>query len=306
MKKTRKMTKADLLVSTRAKLAKPLKSVRAGKVADSVQVNVPAGCMLVPLRVLNAQLHRAERDLRFRQTHPEDSVTYGVPEELARPLVVAAARTPSRQREVSESDLEAQAAAETAAVRAAEARFKPVVDLARKEKLTAERLLDAARAEGGEMVGLKRFLSFASDVTSISDDEHVHRASSEPVPLSYQATKSYPLKVKVNDFHPQARQATVVLAEAPASCPLFTTKDIGKRRITVKSINDEADLVLIGLLAAYKVPALLTLKLTARIAAGKLAFSGSVSSSVWSDSTAVELREAMRNQTMELFSEAAK
>jgi hypothetical protein len=306
MKTKREKTKADLLVSTRARLAKPLKTVLAGKIADSEKVNVPAGCKLVPLGVLNAQLRRAERDLRFRQIHPEDAVIYGVPEELARPLTVAAARTPSRQQDMSEADLDGQAAAETEAVRAAEARLKPVITLARKQQLNAEDLVAAARGEGGEAVGLKRFLSFGSDATSISDDEHVHRAIPEPLPASYDAGQSYQLKIKVKDFHPQELQATVVLAEVPLDCPLFTKKDVGTRRIYIKSINNETDLLLLGLLAAYKVPAVLTLKLIARIGAGKLAFSGTLCSSVSNDSTLAALRDAMRSKTMELFAEVGK
>lgn len=233
-----KSSKADLAVSTRAKLGRPITAVSAGKVEDSENLNIPAGCKLVPRSVLYAHLDRAERDLRLRQTHPENCVRYGVPEELARSLAVAAARIPARHQSLNEAELVSLAAAEAESVRAAEARLEPIIARARKHELPLEDLLEAVREEGSEKIGLNRFVSFSSDATSIVDDEHVRRASAVPVPSLYDAQQPYQVAIMVKEFSPAKGEVKLLLRELPAECPLFSKKDIGRCEITLKSFNE--------------------------------------------------------------------
>lgn len=300
-----KSSKADLAVSTRAKLGRPITAVSAGKVEDSENLNIPAGCKLVPRSVLYAHLDRAERDLRLRQTHPENCVRYGVPEELARSLAVAAARIPARHQSLNEAELVSLAAAEAESVRAAEARLEPIIARARKHELPLEDLLGAVREEGSEKIGLNRFVSFSSDATSIVDDEHVRRASAVPVPSLYDAQQPYQVAIMVKEFRPAKGEVKLLLRELPAECPLFSKKDIGRCEITLKSFNDETELLFLGLLAAYKVPAVLELKLSGRVGAGKVTFSGALCGSVRRASTITALRRAVRSMTMELIEEPA-
>lgn len=267
-------------------------------------VTFPKDAKLIPIRGFIQTLNQLEHKLKQCKTHPTDAMAIGIPVEMISTIEVVMARVDRKQRDWVEADISTSAETEVLATRAAMARLRPIADLARKNQLSAEELIQSLAAEPDQVKARNQFLAQEGIGVTVHDENEVlvfpHTGL---LPKKYAASKIYSLKVIVTSLDVTTSTIRLVIVETPPSNPFFNVSDIGVRAIITRAA-DEGDLRRLNLCMAYQVKTDVELAMSVNIASNGLTYSAAFIRFTDPIGASRSIREAILGDHQDLFDAA--
>lgn len=246
-------------------------------------------------------MRTSSKTLLGLNTHPSDAVVVGFMLDPAHPIVLAAARTERKQRDLTERGLTVEAEAEAALTRAALARLRPLAEKARTVGVSAEEMVEVMKAERDPKVARERYLALAAGSSTVRDEqETLINPELRPLPRRFAASKPYVLNVRVTALDESPPTAKLALTDESLPDSLFWANDAGARSITTR-ISDPADFMLLSLCMAFKVTLQTELAIELDLAASGRTYTASMIRLADSSATRNAIRTLGKNESGDLF-----
>ena len=289
-------TYADLHISTHTYL-------KIKEILMTKEIDIPLNEAFIAVEKYLELVRADAKVLKGLSTHPSDAVVIGVLVDPSHPVVLAAARTEKKQRDLTDTDLIADTEAETAATRAALARLRPLVEKAKTERVSAEEVVSILQAEPDARVACSQLLAMKAGSSTIRDEREILISpDTRPLPRKFPAAKAYVLGVKVTALDENPRSARLTLIDPTLPTALFLKEDVGVRTIST-TVTDPDDFLLLNLCMAFKVPLVLELAIELDIGGSGRTYTASMIRVKDPKATFNSIRTASKMQNQDLFNQ---